>query len=498
MASTPRNPGWAALALVAILIMLAAAVASPAQNFFTLHDFDGADGRGPGGALVQATDGNLYGTTAYGAMRDAGTIFKITPSGRLTTLYSFCPQSGCMDGAGPEALIQARDGDFYGATYAGGANATNAACNPNTLGCGTVFKITPGGELTTLYSFCSQSGCADGANPPSALVQDANGDFYGTTFSGGSSGVCEDYGCGTVFKITPSGTLTTLHSFDDHQDGATPNGLIQGADGNFYGTTSGVSNPGTVFKITPNGMLTTLYSFCSQSGCSDGGGPGALVQGTDGNFYGITNGGGATDYGTVFKITPGGMLTTLYSFCSQSGCPDGSGAYSALVQGTDGNFYGTTYFGPAGNSCDTCGTLFRITPSGTLTTLHRFDYTDGADVYYGLVQDTNGNFYGTTLGGGTASGCSGGCGTVFGLSVGLGPFVETRPTSGKVGSAIKILGTNLKGATGVTFYGMPAVFKVISPTEIGAVVPAGATNGPVQVATPGGTLSSNVPFWVRQ
>jgi uncharacterized repeat protein (TIGR03803 family) len=193
---------------------------------------------------------------------------------------------------------------------------------------------------------------------------------------------------------------------------------------------------GRVFKMTPSGTLTTLYGFPEPAG------PSALVQATDGNFYGTTAGGGANENGTVFQITPSGMLTTLYSFCPQSGCADGSGPEAGLVQGTDGNFYGTASGG--GN----CGEP---------------------------VLD---------------------CGTVFSLSTGLGPFVETLPSSGKVGNAVTILGTNLTGATSVTFKGTAAVFTVVSSSEITTTVPAGATSGIVRVVTPGGTLSSNVPFRV--
>src|SRR5208283_2780235 len=203
---------------------------------------------------------------------------------------------------------------LYGTTEEGGAN-----CTP--LGCGTVFKITPGGMLSTLHSFDG----TDGANPFTGLVQATNGDLYGTTGSGGK-------GYGTVFKITPSGTVTTLYSFCSQSnctDGEHPSGLVQATNGDLYGTTAtgGVDWPygwGTVFKITPSGTLTTLYSFCSQSKCADGESPGAgLVQATNGDLYGTTYSGGAFGGGTVFKITPSGTLTTLYSFCSQSNCSDG-------------------------------------------------------------------------------------------------------------------------------------------------------------------------------
>jgi uncharacterized repeat protein (TIGR03803 family) len=489
----------AAAAVLAMLVVLVPGmVATPsaqAQTFTTLHSFDGTDGTNPYAGLVQATNGNLYGTTNAGGANSVGTVFKITPKGTLTTLHSFDGTDGSYPYAG---LVQATDGNFYGTTYIGGAN-----------GQGTVFKITPSGTLTTLYSFCSQGGfnCTDGADPLAGLVLATNGDFYGTTQYGGANCIANG-GCGTVFSITPSGTLTTLHSFAGYPtDGSNPQGaLVQGTDGSLYGTTVqdgpnciADGGCGTVFKITPSGTLTTLYNFCSQGGsnCTDGKYPNAgLIQGTNGDFYGTASAGGAncTAYGgcgTIFKIIPSGMLTTLYNFCSQGGsnCTDGAQPDAGLVQGTDGNFYGTTVSSGANND----GTAFSITPSGsTLTTLHSFDGTDGYQPYATLVQATCGKFYGTTYAGGTNND-----GTVFSLSVGLVPFVATNPTSGEVGKAVKILGTNLTGATSVTFNGTAATFTVKSKSEITTTVPTGATTGTVKVVTPRRTLSSNVPFRVR-
>jgi uncharacterized repeat protein (TIGR03803 family) len=481
---------WGKRACALVLLCATTAIASPAQTFTTLHSFNGTDGANPNRPLAQATDGNLYGTAFFGGANGpceynpppdgCGTIFKITPSGRLTTLYSFCSQSGCTDGSEPTAgLVQSIDGSLYGTTEFGGANDS---CTLNGMGCGTVFKISPSGTLTTLHSFDS----ADGANPSAGLVRTTDGNLYGTTFYGGANGG------GTIFKITPSGTLTTLYSFcsqSDCADGELPAAaLVQATDGNFYGTTlyGGANGYGTAFKINSGGRLTTLHSFDGE----DGAYPNGLVQAADGNFYGTTYEFGADGQGTVFKITPGGTLTTLHSFDGT----DGNYPETGLVQATDGNFYGTTQLGGA----DSEGTVFRITPSGTLTTLHTFDATHGNEPTATLVQDTNGTIYGTTFAGGDISACPGGCGTVFSLSVGLGPFVETQPTSGKAGAAVKILGTNLTGATSVTFNGTPATFTVRSSSLITTMVPAGATGGRVQVVTPSGTLRSNVPFRVRQ
>jgi uncharacterized repeat protein (TIGR03803 family) len=445
------------------------------------------DGSYPESSLVQGTNGKFYGTAGGGGAFGDGTVFSITRSGTLTTLHSF----DASDGAQPDVgLVQGINGHFYGTTAVGGAN-----------GHGTVFKISSSGTLTRLHSF----DYTDGGNPQGALVQGTDGKFYGTAFYGGANLY------GTVFKITPDGTFTILHSFD-LTDGAYPYaGLVEGTDGDFYGTTQqggayrndtlcNGSTCGTIFKITRNGTLTTLYSFCRGGGnCTDGALPMAgLIQGTDGNFYGTTAEGGVYGYGTygtVFKITPSGILTTLHSFNGM----DGADPEAGLIQATDGNFYGTT----ATDGVNEGGTVFKITPTGTLTTLYNFcsqsNCTDGGDPKAGLLQATNGKLYGTTSGGGTNDTCENfsTCGTVFSLAVGLGPFVKTQPTSGTVGEAVKILGTSLTGSSSVTFNGTAATFTVVSKSLITTTVPLGATTGKVKVVTPGGTLSSNVPFRVK-
>jgi len=450
-----------------------------AQTFTTLHAFNQTDGSEPEAGLVQATDGNLYGTTyrgGAGSFGFSGTVFNITLGGTLSTLYNFCNLSQCGDGANPYAgVVQGTDGNFYGTTSEGGTSY------------GVVFKVTPGGTFTTLHSFAD----TDGANPQAGLVLGSDGNFYGTTPFSQASSACP-LGCGTVFKVTPGGTLTTLHSFAG-TDGSGPLArMIQGTDGNFYGTTygGGVSHNGTVFKITPGGVLTTLHSFAGTDGANPYAG---LVQATNGSFYGTTLAGGIGN-GTLFKITPGGTLTTLYIFCSQgSGCPDGENPRGDLIQATDGNLYGTTT-GAGGSSNG--GTAFKITLGGTLTTLYTFcsqggtKCTDGLSPVAGLVQASNGTFYGTTNAGGS------GLGTVFSLSVGLGPFVETQPTSGRVGKTIEILGQGFTGTTSVLFNGTAATFHVLSDTYLTATVPVGAKTGFVTLVTPGGTPKSNKTFRV--
>ena len=417
-----------------IFTLIGLVLASPpsafAQKFTTLYNFcsqggsDCTDGAGPVAGLVQGSDGNLYGTTlSGGAKRAYGTVFKITPGDTLTTLYSFCSLSSCTDGSAPEgALVQGSDGNFYGTTSGGGqGNEGN--------GGGTIFKITPSGTLTTLYSFCSQGGsvCTDGYQPSARLVQGSDGNFYGTTPYGGANLGSSGLHAGIVFKITPSGDFTKLWDFCSQSncaDGDMPiAGLAQGSDGSFYGTTDsgGANNNGTIFKITPTGILTTIYSFdCPETNCADGAVPdGGLVRGSDGNFYGPTVIGGTDASGTIFKTTPDGTLTTLYSLCSTEqtpSCFDGYYPDAALVQGTDGSFYGTTTGG--GTSTGDIGeTIFQVTPSGTFTTLYHFcsqsNCTDGEGVQYAaLVQGSQGSFYGTTWAGGVNT-----FGTIFRLDV---------------------------------------------------------------------------------
>jgi len=316
----------------------------------TLVWFNGTNGSHPMAGLVQGSDGNFYGTTdCGGANENNGTVFQMTPTGVLTTLVSLNGSNGSHPYAG---LVQGSDGNFYGTTAWGG-----------TYGFGTVFQMTPGGALTTLVSFNGADGCA----PLAPLVQGTDGNFYGTV--SGDSG----NGFGSVFQVTPAGVLTTKVVFVSANQNPS-GGLLQASSGLLYGTTEcgGILNLnagsglGTVFKMTSAGALRTVASFGGTNGshCISG-----LVQGSDGNFYGTTAGGGMGGCptgggGTVFRMTPPGALTTLVSFNGA----DGSSPQSALIQGTDGNFYGTTtYGGPCGG-----GTVFQVTTNGVLTTLVAF------------------------------------------------------------------------------------------------------------------------------
>lgn len=449
-----------------VLAFCAAAVlaSSAATTFTTLASFNGTNGASPSYApLAQGPNGNLYGTTYAGGANGYGTVFQVSTAGTLTTLHSFSNTDGAYPCAG---VILASDGNFYGTTSAGGANDY-----------GTVFRITTGGTLTTLHSF----DLSDGAYPCAGLVQMLTGYFYGTTPQGGANGY------GTIFTLN-GGNFTTVHSFD-LSDGASPYnlffpypGLVTVTWGDLYGTTQsgGANGDGTVFKISAGNVITTFHSFDVTDGLSPYAG---LVQATNGDFYGTTYAGGANGDGTVFQMTPSGALTTPHNFAGT----DGENPEAALVQGTDGNLYGTTYSGGANSD----GTVFQMTLQGAFTTLYNFSGTDGDCPQAALLQATDGNFYGTTYSGG-----ANGDGTVFRLSTGLSSFVQTLPSYGKVGAKEIILGTNLTGATSVSFNGTAATFTVVSASEITATLPAGAITGPVTVTTPGGALNGNVIYRV--
>jgi uncharacterized repeat protein (TIGR03803 family) len=313
-------------------------------------------------------------SNALGAVTSSNAVLEVdsvTATGvTLNCAYSF----GVSDGEYPYCpLVQGADGSLYGTTVEGGTNG----------GYGTVFRMATNGALTTLYSF----GSADGASPYAGLLLGKDGNFYGTTAGGGTN---DD---GTIFQITTNGVLTTLMSFNDTNGSFSVAGLMQASDGNLYGTTldGGIHEMGTVFRVTTNGALTTMFSFDSLHGSHSSA---VLTQGVDGNFYGTTETGGSDNFGTVFRLTTNGTLTTLVSFDYTN-----NGAYPipGLVQDTDGSFYGTTYYGGANYE----GTIFKMTPDGTLTTLNSFAGSDGAYPYGGLMLGSDGNLYGTTEEGGS-------------------------------------------------------------------------------------------------
>ncbi|HLV79314.1 MAG TPA: choice-of-anchor tandem repeat GloVer-containing protein, partial [Chthonomonadaceae bacterium] len=327
--------------------------------------------------LTQASDGNFYGIALAGG---AG-VFKLTSGGTESLLHTFPTNSGIYPGGPNDGFVQASDGNFYGVTFYGGVDNK-----------GTVFKMTPDGHPSIIYSF---TGSPDGANPCCTLVQDASGNLYGTTYDGGANGA------GTIFMITLEGTETVLHSFNFNVDGGfLLDGLTLGSDGNLYGASTiggstGIS--GTIFKITPASLFTLLYTF--KGGASDGSGPHVLMQASDGNLYGTTAAGGPANFGSIFRITTGGIETPLYFF---TGGSDSAGPQGGLVQGPDGALYGTAAGGSGGGGF---GSIFKITLSGTFKVLYDFNgsqFGDGESPEGTLVVGPDGNLYGTTNAGGTS------------------------------------------------------------------------------------------------
>ena len=447
-----------------------------------------------------------------GQIPGCGAVVKITPAGALSVLYSFpydSSSSSAPNGWFPEAgLVQGRDGNFYGVASEGGT-ATESSCADTTglSGCGTVFKLTPSGTITVLHSFCGGGGCGslatDGAEPTGRMVFGANGDLYGTTQVGGLYNGF--YNQGMIFRITTSGAYKVLHlfsgNFGSKPDGANPAaGLILASNGDFYGTTTagGASKEGTVFKMTPAGKVTLLHSF---TGSSDGSMPiGALVQASDGNLYGTCYSGGANGTGTAFRITTKGVFTKIYDFAAEA-APGNIGYLprAGLIQASDGNLYGTAWQGGAFTAT---GTIYQLTLAGAGTLEASFEASStGFSPLGALVQGTDGRLYVTLQNnGGENSDDVQDQGAISVLNLGLdppapGPF-EFAPAKGLVGAKITLRGSAFVGTTAVTFNGTSAASVVDASGYITATVPPGATTGTISVTNAGGTTTSKTSFTV--
>jgi uncharacterized repeat protein (TIGR03803 family) len=413
----------AAKILLMVLLALSGLGVNGQQSIVTiLYSFAGTNGENPEGHLIEGRDGSLYGTTRTGGQYGYGTVYKMTLSGSVTTLYTFSMYNG-TNGSVPEApVIQGQDGNLYGTTQEGG-------------GIGSIFSMTTNGLLN--YSVVLEE--TNGANVQHGLVQGMDGNFYGITVNGGfraEPGFLQSSMYGTVFKMTPSGSLSTLYSFGTQPGDATVGGLpdgelVQGPDGDLYGPADG-GQYGSIYKATTNGVVTALFDF----GATNGSGPaGPLVWGPAGNLFGLTTAGGNYGWGTIFELTTNGNLTSLFSFDGTNGAVYADDANSddfpgGLVPGSDGNFYGETicggpgFFGGHGGYEN--GTLFQITPGGTLSTLYAFGNVPNDGIYPGggLMQASDGNFYGVTFYGGTNND-----GTIFRLSVPLPAVFESASQS---------------------------------------------------------------------
>jgi uncharacterized repeat protein (TIGR03803 family) len=495
-----RRCGLALLAALALPGLSGRAVAGSSANVTVVHTFSAlenasapfvnADGASPAARMTLGKDGNLYGTTGAGGDSGAGIVFVLTPSGNLTNLYSF---EGVMAGDGivnyglaPNELTAGPRNFFFGTTQSGGIYQN-----------GDIFEVSSSGEVVELHTFSAEttnaSGNPTGANPdgmwPNSLVAGTNAVFYGTTQYGGANGT------GTIFQVAFNGVFSNLYSFSDassgvNADGATPNGLTLGADGNFYGTTQagGANGSGTFFQWTTNGVLTPLYSFGATA--NDAAQPqAALVQGPNGNFYGTTVIGGSNFSGTIFEISTNGAETVLYAF---SGTNDGGLPNTALAMGTDGNFYGTT----AGAGVNNYGTLFKITPAGAFTSLYSFAALNGnsenpvgATPSTALAVGRDGCLYGGCLAGG-----ANGAGTIFRYTNSLfvppdqPPYFAVQPpskTNGLQGMWVT-LSAVAKGAPSLSYQWTKNTTGVLSDGgDISGSATAALVVGPLQAGDAG-------------
>ena len=445
------------------LVLSFAADNVSAQTYTDLHDFDcyneGCSPSNPD-VLVQGRDGEIYGTLpdGNGPNTNVGTVFKSTLFGTVTILHNFVQTDGRFPDSG---LTLGVDGNLYGTTSQGGGTG---------LGNGLVFTVSPDDPFpfTVLHKFAADF--SEGINPGSPPVQGLDGNFYGVTLH-----------YQRAYRVSASGKFQPLSA----PPGQSVAPLVLAIDGNFYGTTytGGNIDQGTVFKMSPSGSMKTIYSFDYNGGYLHGIQPAAgLVQGSDGIFYGTTRYGGPVGLGdgVVFKMKPSGALTVLHGFDRAAQSVNGYNPIAGVVLASDGNLYGTASSGGTNG----VGVLYRITKKGEYAVLHDFDNAGGTYPDATPMQHTNGKIYGLTRGGGAQ------IGVLYSLDAGLPPFVKLMTMQGKAGQIVEILGQGLTGTANVKFGSGSANFTVVSDTYLTAVVPTNGVTGFVTVTTPSGTLLS--------
>jgi uncharacterized repeat protein (TIGR03803 family) len=456
------------LFLTGALLVASSFVLANAQTFSVLYVFDGVTGQYPYSPPIQGRDGSLYGTTANGGAYGMGTVYRETSDGtQFNVIYNFTGSEGFS----PSGLTLVRDGNFYGAAAGGSFNK------------GILFRITAQGALTVLYNF---TGGSDGDSPLNSVVEATDGNLYGENLVNRIP---------SIYRYTPTGTVQVVYTFPSYTPVGVIPQMLQGTDGKLYAVNSigGVYDCGAVTKVTLAGALTSSHSFGTPGVCyvyqSSGWAPiGSVIEGSDGNIYDTNSNGGVYGYGTIFKLdSHTGNLTVLHAF--QRSTTDGGYPQAGLVEGNDGKFYGVTISG----GTNFVGTVFQVGQDASYSVLYSMVYPDGcAD--WPLLQHTSGKFYSSTICGGTY-----GYGTLYSFDNGLGPFITFVRSQGHVGAVAQVLGQGLTGSTSVTFNGVPATsFSAVSDTYMTAVVPSGATTGPVVVTTPSGTLTSNVNFRISQ
>jgi uncharacterized repeat protein (TIGR03803 family) len=472
--------------VVTVLMFAASTVPLHAQTYLPLFKYPGtsnnSSGVGAPALLSQGPDGELYSTILSNGATNFGSVYKISTEGEYTLVYSFCAEAGHCNTTGSSP--------YGGVTLGtdGDLYGTTLTGGADDQGVGTIFKVTPAGVWTKLWDFTEGTTAQhlkDEGLPYYPPFEGQDGNYYGTDKGAYNT----DYG--VFYKITPKGKLTA-YPFN-YTDGDNPNLPTQGVDGNFYGTAQYGGDPtcrcGVVYKATAGGKITPLHTFKGYP--TDGNRPvGVLVQGNDGDFYGTTYQGGTSNEGTLFKISASGAYTLLHSFDFTATTLDGNEPLTGMTLGTDGNLYGTTLLGGKNNG----GTIYQLSPAGDLTIVHNFcavaGCTDGFDPQTPLAQHTNGKFYGNT------SGNSLGGSVFYSFDMGLSPFTRSPSRSGKVGASVEFLGQGFSAASSVLFNGTRATFAVVSDTLLTAKVPVGARTGLVSVVTSGGTLRTSHNFLV--
>jgi len=465
------------VSVMAILALVAAASAqAPSPAIHVLFSFPcDANSVCPNGyfpsSLVEGIDGNFYGVTAGGGtgLNAQGTVFKITPSGQLSVIYSFAemPDGSLPFGSGPNSLVEGTDGFLYGVATFNGAN-----------GLGTVFKLSKSGVIQDLHNFCGTPSCTDGAYP--AFVRQAlDGNFYGATGPAG-------YPADILFRISSTGTFKVLHTFDPpaHPDGAGAFGLLQAPDANFYSTTvaGGQNTPfNSVFSFNPStSAYKILHGFnwpnIAQSG---------LAQASSGELFGLQTNSILYEISTAGAYKKIGPLSTTQYL-------DGH-----ILQASDGNLWGDFQ----GGDCSDQGMVFAATIAGSVLQNLVFNCTTDGQQLGSMVQAADGKFYGVTFGSGVATTDSITNGTIWSIDAGLPKpsptIVNFAPTTGAVGTKVLLQGAHFVGTTAVTFNGVKASFKLLTANYISVNVPSGATTGKVAVTNAGGTTKSTKAFTVQ-
>jgi uncharacterized repeat protein (TIGR03803 family) len=454
------------LSVTVIFICVGSPTAAQAQTPTVLYNFQGgpSDVCNTQGPLAQGRDGNMYGAGARvgcGA-NSSGGVYNISTSGVENLITSFpAGFNGCNGG-----LTLGSDGNFYGVCTGG---------NP-AFGLGSIYRVTPAGVFTDLYDFKATHGDAD---PPVAPIQAVDGNFYGTTSVPGL-GVC-----GNVYKMTLAGVATNLHTFSGGDCFAVGR-LLQASDGNLYGTLTKCALPATqgcIFRISTSGVYKLIHGFVSASGWTPSSG---VIQGVDGNLYGTTSQGGPTgSQGVVYRATISGVITDLHDINSVT-----DGQLSDILQATDGSFYGVG----AGGGTSNFGSIYRLT-SANVFSASLLSVASGFTPLSPLIQDTNGILYGTNSSGGTAGG-----GTFFGVNTGDAAFVNLAPATvtGNVGASVQMFGQGFSGASVVKFGGVVSTLVTLTGTTfLTAAVPAGAHTGAVTVTTGATTLSCPQTYKVK-